>query len=36
MDLFSSKVRIVGVLSVIIIVIFTFGIFYFHPKYNRE
>ena len=29
MDLFSSKVRIVGVLSVIIIVIFTFGIFYF-------
>jgi len=28
-DLFSSKVRIIGILSVIIIVIFSFGIFYF-------
>ena len=29
MDLFSSKVRIIGVLSVILIVVFSFGIFYF-------
>ncbi len=29
MDLFSSKIRIIGVLSAIIIVIFSFGIFYF-------
>jgi signal transduction histidine kinase len=28
-DLFSSKVRIIGVLSVILIVVFSFGIFYF-------
>lgn len=29
MDLFSSKVRIIGALSVILIVVFSFGIFYF-------
>ncbi len=29
MDLFSSKVRTIGVLAVILIVIFSFGIFYF-------
>ena len=29
MDLFSSKVRTIGVLSVILIVVFSFGIFYF-------
>jgi signal transduction histidine kinase len=28
-DLFSSKVKIIGVLSVILIVVFSFGIFYF-------
>ena len=29
MDLFSSRVRIIGALAVILIVIFSFGIFYY-------